>query len=697
MFSDLSAGTYTVNVRDANGCIKTDTITLEEPDPITADFVANTTLLSCFNDEDATITVLNVSGGQMGNYSYTLTTISPVPSTSGPQTSNVFENLGAGVYSITITDGYNCVLVSTPVVIDEPDPIISNLVVDTTPTCLLEAELTLSATGGTGTYEYSETIDFTVVLGTFTNSITFPVLPGTYNYYVRDINECIANISNDITVDPLPELEINLLSTNPQINCTGDNTGVIVATAQGGLGDYIYTLQDTSGNPIPADQNSPGVFTGLYAGTYVVQVESGDCLATSDVITITEPETSLDVTYEVTNVICHGEDNGRLEITADGGTGIIKYAISPNLDQFFVTNVFENLAPGFYDAIVQDELGCFITFSFEVEEPPVVLISIVADSIFPEICEGDQNGFFSIEIEGGTLPYSVSLDDYNGPYTTGGPTQTIFDFDNLSGGNHIVYVRDSSGCESEWNIEFPDSVFIEPIAEVEIFCVDNVSVNSVTVTVDGSLVDTSQLEYSLNNGPFQSSNVFTNLPPGTDYYITVRHANGCSRITEFFDIEAFEPVGLELIDGDLNEIIAFPSGGAGDYVYTFNGEDYGSTNVFIITESGTFEVIVTDSSGCQAIAIIEKDFIDICIPNYFTPNGDGVQDGWTIGCAPNYPNLVFSIYDRYGRKVATLRAGEKWDGTYNGTELPSGDYWFIVETDRSGEIRDFVGHFTLYR
>ena len=41
-------------------------------------------------------------------------------------------------------------------------------------------------------------------------------------------------------------------STNPTINCTGDNTGSIVATAQGGLGNYIYTLQDTSGTTIPA-------------------------------------------------------------------------------------------------------------------------------------------------------------------------------------------------------------------------------------------------------------------------------------------------------------------------------------------------------------------------------------------------------------------------------------------------------------
>ncbi len=697
VFTDLSAGTYTVNTRDANGCIETDTIILAEPDPIDADFVPSTTLLDCFNDHDATITVLNITGGQNGNYSYTLNTISPGPSSSGPQSSNVFEGVGAGIYSVTITDGYDCIFTSLPVTINEPDPIVSSLVVSTTQTCLAEAELTLSAVGGTGAYEYSDSEDFISVLGSFTTSVTFPVSPGTYNYYVRDENGCVDNVSNDITIDPVPDLEIELLSTNPEINCTGDNTGVIVATAQGGLGNYVYILQDTAGNTIPADQNSPGVFSGLTVGSYIVYVESGDCQATSELITITEPETALAATFEVTDVLCHGENNGRLEIITEGGSGVILYAISPNLDQYFETNIFENLEPGAYDAIVQDELGCFLTFNFEVDEPPVVLLSIVPDSTIPEICEGDQDGFFSIDIGGGTLPYSVSLDDYDGEYITGGPTQTIFDFDNLGGGDHIVYVRDSLGCESEWNIAFPESVFIDPDVDVEIICVDNQSINSVTVNVDENLVDISQLEYSLNDGPFQDSNIFMNLPGSTDNYITVRHTNGCTKTTEFFDINVIAPVWLFLEEGELNEIVAVVNGGTGDYTYTFNGVDFGDTNVFTITESGTFEVIVTDSSGCMAVAIIEREFIDLCIPGYFTPNGDGVNDGWTIGCAPNYPNLVFSIYDRYGRKVATLRAGQEWDGTYNNNELPSGDYWYVVETNLQGDERDFVGHFTLYR
>ncbi|WP_111682580.1 T9SS type B sorting domain-containing protein [Winogradskyella tangerina] len=697
VFSGLSAGTYTVTVRDAEGCLTSEVITLTEPAPITATFTPSTTTLACFGDQDASITVDMVSGGQGSNYTYTLNMISPQVSSSGPQTSNVFNDLGAGTYNITITDGFDCEMTSLDIVIANPTELDVDLVRASTQTCFIESTLTLSASGGTGPYEYSNTNDFTTILGSFASSTTFSVPEGEYAYYVRDANGCISNISNEITVDPLPELVVNLESSNPSINCAGDNTGSILADAQGGLGDYSYTLQDGQGNPIAATQNTPGYFTELVAGDYIVLVESGDCSAVSAPISITEPSTQLDATIAVNNVTCAGNNNGSVEITATGGTGVIQYAISPQLNQFFTTNIFENLAAGDYDLIVQDELGCYLTFNFTILDPEPVIITIIGDSFFPELCEGDANGEFSIDIDGGNMPYSVSLDNYDGPYTTGGPTQTVFDFTDLEGGDHIVYIRDAEGCESEWNITFPESVSINPELLIEATCDDNVQSNMVTVTVDDTTVDLADLDYSLNGGPYQLSNVFANVPVGMDHYISVRHTNGCIVNTEFFDIDPTEPVALALSEGELNEIIANATGGTGDYTFTMNGEDYGSENSFIISETGIYTIVVTDSNGCYAEAQIELEFVDICIPNWFTPNGDGEYDTWAPGCTENYPNLTFDIFDRYGRKVATYRVGEVWDGRYNGHELPTGDYWFVVQTNDPNVNREFVGHFTLYR
>ena len=696
-FTGLSAGNYTINVRDAENCIASTNIILDIPNPISADFTPSTNSLSCFGEQNGTITIDPVSGGQGSNYTYTLNTISPTVSSSGPQTSNVFTDLAAGTYSVTIEDGFNCTLTSVDIVISEPTPVNANLVVNTTQSCNTETTLTLSATGGTGSYTYSDNPNFSTILGSFTASTTFTVTPGTYAYYVRDANNCIASISNEITIDPLPELSIVLDSTNPTINCAGDNNGSITAIAQGGLGDYVYTLQDGNGNVITATQNLPGYFIGLVAGDYIVSVESLDCSVTSAPISITEPTTALDATIAITDVTCTGTENGAVEITSSGGTGIVKYAISPQLNQFFETNAFENLSPGDYDLIVQDELGCYLTFNFTISEPEQVILSIVPDSLFPELCDGDMDGEFSIDILGGNLPYSVSLDNYDGPYTTGLATQTQFDFSGLGGGDHIVYVRDAEGCESEWNITFPEPIIINPDVAVEYVCQDNSQGNTVAVSIDDSNTDLTEFDYSLDGGPYQASNIFTDVPVGPGHYIEVRHTNGCIQSTPLFDIEGYEPVELELSEGEINEILASATGGSGEYTYYMNDEDYGNQTSFIITESGIYTITVVDSSGCITQAQIELEFIDICIPNWFTPNGDGEYDTWSPGCTENYPNLTFDIFDRYGRKVATYQVGEVWDGRYNGHELPTGDYWFVVKTNDPNIDKEFVGNFTLYR
>ncbi len=292
----------------------------------------------------------------------------------------------------------------------------------------------------------------------------------------------------------------------------------------------------------------------------------------------------------------------------------------------------------------------------------------------------------------------MSLDNYDGPYSAGVSGQTVFDFTDLSGGDHTVYVRDAQDCESEWNITFPETISFRAIAEIEYICDHKTMSNEVGVILAESTVDPSELDYSLDGGPFQSSNVFTNVTPGTNHYIEVRHTNGCIQMTDAFDIEDYDPLSLTLSAGDeAGEIIANTEGGTGGYQYTLNEVDHGNNNTFIVSESGIYQVVVTDSAGCLTTAQIEMEIIEPCIPDYFTPNDDGTSDGWTVECEELYPNLTFDIFDRYGRKIATLRVGEYWDGTYNGNELPTGDYWYVVKPNSSALNREYVGHFTLYR
>jgi gliding motility-associated-like protein len=444
-----------------------------------------------------------------------------------------------------------------------------------------------------------------------------------------------------------------------------------------------------------APQNN-GNFNNLIAGTYQVIVTSFDCVSPPINVVISQPASPLVFTASITNVLCNGEGNGRVTINAGGGTGQISYAISPNLNQFFTTNTFSNLLPGNYDMIIQDANGCFIPFSFPITEP-ANLTSSLQGILTQELCAGDNSASFVVNVAGGTLPYSYSVDNQNGLYTLGSSTQTQFTITGQSGGNHFVYIRDANGCiTSRVPVALDQAVSIGSILTPELFCPDAAVFNAVTVAVNPSVGG--QVQYSLDGGTYQASNVFQNLGVGS-HYINVRHTNGCITPNQDFVITRIAPLTLSLVQGGLNEIVAIVSGGNGGYQYSINGVDYGSASTFVIDRTGTYSVMVTDRNGCTKTETISMVFVDIFIPNVFTPNGDGINDMWTPQNTFNYKSLVYYIFDRYGRKIITRTEGQFWDGTYNGVELPSGDYWYVIKVDgeSSGSDREFVGNLTLYR
>ena len=691
-FTGLVAGSYIVKVRDTKLCVSQVSVPLVNPTPITITATPSVTKVSCFGDKSATITAA-ANGGQGSNYLYTLnyTSLNPVIS-SGPQSSPVFTGLGAGSYSITVTDGWSCSVTSTVVTINEPTEVQANLVLASSQTCQTQSRLTLSATGGTAPYRYSATSNIATSVAMVGNSVTFPVGNGTFHYYVWDANGCASYISNDIQNDPLEPLAVGLDVENAVINCRGDLSGVIVAEAKGGLGNYVYTLVNGSGvaiTPAPV-QSTPGRFEGLAAGTYKVSVTSGDCNIVSVAVAIIEPLTALTTTPTVVNVTCNGNNNGEITINASGGTGIIKYAISPNLDQFFVTNKFVNLKPGFYDVIAQDENGCYVYMkNVQISEPNPITVNFDPLSIKQELCSGDKTGEFIITIGGGTAPFSTSIDD--GPFV---PNRVSFT--GLSGGKHKVIVKDANLCDASLDVPLNPAVTLNPTAVVSNDCVNDLPANKVTVTVDPSN-NPADVKYSLDNSPvFQSSNVFTNIDPG-DHFIMVEHKNGCADATAPFKINKVDPLTISLSLGGLNEIVATVTGGSGVYQFTVNGEAIGSNNKYIYFRSGDYTVTVSDSYGCSVSATKYFEFIDIKIPPIFTPNGDGENDNWKPTNTENYPDIKFIIYDRYGRQVGVFGAGQSWDGKYNGTELPMGDYWYILKLRHAQDDREFVGHFTLYR
>ncbi len=703
VFSGLSAGDYDVQITDDGGCTisRHDILTLSIPPSIVTDISPPVTL-TCYGDTNASVSADLPTGGS-GTYQYQLNVyanfgdMTPI-ATSGFQSSNTFNNLGAGVYSITVSDGWNCDVTTGQVEIDQPAEVMANLIQTAPRTCTTDASLLLTATGGdtTGTYQYFDIATATWINFNGGNTHTFTGVPAaTYQYTIRDANSCEAMISNEITVDPVPPLALDIDDSAAFINCTGEASATIIANASGGLGDYFYELYDAdpaTSAPIvgPIANNT---FSGLAAGNYYIRVISQDCETTTpNPIPIMDPIPLQVDREEFTDVTCSGLDDGTITVEVSGGTGEIFYAITPNLNQFDTVNTFTGLAPGVYDVIAQDRNGCFITFQFPIIEPDPIAASAI--NIQHEVCVGDADGSFDLEITGGTAPYRTSLNTNN----DADYVQDQLTFSNLPAGTHVVFIRDEQDCEANVIVEINPGVNLNATVIPIYTCNGVIPENTLEVTLEDSSVSGDVL-YALDStdpADLQLTPDFTNIAPG-DHYLTLVHANGCMNTIDFV-IESFEPLTLMLEQNNINEITAVVNGGSPDYTIIFDGNDNGTDNTYIINRTDTYLVTVIDSLGCEVSAEIEMEFIDIEVPNFFTPDGDGMNDYWIPENLEAFPNVLMIIFDRYGRELYRMGYGDTgWNGIYNSADLPTGDYWYIIKLQGENDDREFVGHFTLYR
>ena len=705
-FTGLSAGDFIITVTDASNCVENGIITLVRPDNFVP--TISTTGLTCFNGNTGTVFTTIPVGRNVdatATYEYQLntydTTGTTLISTSAQQSLPLFEDRSAGFYSITTVDNFGCYFTSPIEEITNPTEVTTHLIRTSSLTCLTGVELELSAIGGSGTYEYSQdNVNwFNLTAGSIAipnADITGPLPSGIYQFYVRDILGCPSVTSNEISEDdiiPLAFTEVNA----SRISCVGD-TATITADATGGLGNYMYELYTDVTLSAPfriAGPQTTGEFNNLTSGTYYINVLSGDCTAPAERIDIEEP-TLLEYTDSYTNALCYGDENGSITVTLSGGAGGYQYAISPNLNQFSSENTFNNLAPNPdtpYTVIAQDQNGCFIQLEYTITAPQILSATGIAT---PEVCTGDEDGTITLNIEGGTLPYSIRFSD-EANFVSYDSNTTL---NGLPAGGYIIFVRDANGCTTDVGITIEPGANLNATVEPIYECNSETPDNYLNITLeDPSVLDDGPLLYALDSTDPSDMNFesdFRNIAPG-NHYIAIAHANGCVRTIDF-EIDSFEPLAITLEQSGINQIEAIATGGQENYSFYFGDENNGMDNTYIVNRTDTYVVRVVDANGCEVEANIFIEFIDIEIPNFFTPDGDGLNDTWQPQNQEGFPEILTIIFDRYGREVYQMTLNSPgWDGLYNDTELPTGDYWYVIKLRGANDDREFVGHFTLYR
>ena len=407
-------------------------------------------------------------------------------------------------------------------------------------------------------------------------------------------------------------------------------------------------------------------------------------------------------------ISCNGEEDASISVGFN--QGLPPYSFDWGT---YGTNAqIDSLGIGNYAVTVTDAQGCTAVTVVEVTQPAILDMTIQISDYngFGTNCNGDSNGEAIALVSGGTAPYTYVWS--NGPQTI---TNT-----GLPAGIYQVTVEDANGCTLEEEIEITEPAPIELLLEgIPPTCFGE---------EDGSIeiIAPTGVDYlsSLNGGPFTSATLYEGLAAGTYGIAVQEQSSGC---TASQGIQLAEPSELlisntilEFEDGFYNLEIIFgdsiliPGFVLDPNVTDFWWEDPDSTLSCTLclnpiarpVRTTVYVLHVVDENGCITQIGVKIEVIkDVYFPNVFTPNGDGINDGFTGFGRPSSGSIeelwIFSRWGEFIYKGSGLPFNIEslgWDGTFKGEPMNPGVFAFmarVVFVD--GEVVIFKGDITLVR
>lgn len=576
LFSGLAAGSYSVSVKDASGCIATTSVVVGSTNGPSA--TATSTPASC-GSATGSITIAP-TGTAPFTYSINGFTY---------QANATFTNVAAGNYFVFVKDALGCTGAAIAVVNSIAGPSIS--AVSTPAACTVnDGTITATGSGGTGALEYS--LDGI----TYTSSFTFTNLaPNTYTVYVRDTLGCIETTTVTVTNASGLTLALSVVSSS----C--GNTGIITATATGGVAPLQYNLNGGA-------YQSNNVFSGLAPGTYNINVkDSNNCIVGKQAVVVSI--SGLSLTASVALQATCSSSNAVIVATGTGGAAPLTYSIDGTTYQ--ASGTFLNVAVGTYTVYLKDATGCIITQSGLVVTtsgvgPGISTFTFTLKDAL--VCDGTLGKIQNFKVNGSSCSScSFSLDF--GPFLAGN------NYIDIPPGQHYVIAKNAAGC-----------------TKIVPFTVNDTNGATATVAVIGSPCGSSTGQITLtgtngNGSPpyhystdggvtwsqFNTNVNLTGYAPGT-YTILMADDSGfdpdppgpncVTTLTVIVPATTGSPtLGITQVNetcGLANgSITASGSGGGGaPYSYNIDGGSFDVVNTFSNLVAGTYDIGVMDTNGC---------------------------------------------------------------------------------------------------
>jgi len=653
----LCAGTtYTVTLTDSTGCDTTITFNVDPFTDILANISSTPTLCSDTCNGTAT------AGPTGGTPPYTFSW-SPEP--GGGQGTPMATGLCPGSYDLLITDSVGCPHTESVLILG-PDPIVDNAVV-TPISCGGECDgtITLNATGGDGTYQYSWSPN---VIGQGTGA-AIDLCAGTYNVTVTDGNGCDSTFTY-VLIEP-PVLVISTSSTSSQCSlCVGTAT---VQISEGTLG-FVIAWTDALGNNV----GSTATLIDLCAGIYTVLVTDTNGCSTQSTVPVSDEDSEVLTTASgVTSCTnsCDGIVSVSYVCSAPLCTVLWTDALGNDLNQ--PTDQATGLCPGIYYVQVTNGNGC-VSIDTAFVTPPTGLIANI--SSVPVSCSGECNGEATVGVSGVSGPFTFTWSPEPPPINgQGTPSVT-----GLCAGTYSILITYGAGCDTTVSV-----LILEPLPLALAPVVTDVSCNG---DCDGTIAPTAQ------GGDGSYTYFWTPVPPNGqgvpiatglcagDHILTVTDGNGCS-ITDTITVN--EPQLLEVTatstisscpacDGTASALVV---GGTPPFNFSWmlNGTEIGTDQNAVDLCGGLYNLTVTDSSGCTAqllVPVQNANAETLTMINGFTScanDCDGIVSVDYICSAPICTTVWYNA------------AGDSIANTLTVSGLCHGDY-FVEVTNANGCI-----------
>ena len=630
VWTNLSAGTYTIYVQDSNGCGPvSQQLTIGDDAPITTITSVltpfNGQAIACSGDSTATATVASTGGSVGVNFIYQW------DANAASQTGTTATGLSAGVYFVTVTDTVsNCTDIAQ-VSVTEPSIVAVNIDTIVNVDCFGQATGAVQVSGLGGTAGYTYNIDFPAVqspLGTF---IGLP--EGNYTITATDVNACTATVGVSIT-DP-DSLAIDLDTVN--VSCFGLTDGEITAVVTGGT--PFTTGFGYSVTWSPSVSGAIDTLGTLAAGSYTMTVQDArGCLATATA-TVIEPTPIVVATDSLVPATC-ADTNGVLVLSATGGPSQLdglnnnyEYSIDGGLT-FQSSPIFTDLPSGFYDIVVRD-LGysqCIGVYAVDLGSNSNITGTI---DVSNESCFGYSDGTASVFTSSTAGGYTYQWFTDANPSTIISTSQTATGLDgnivpNAAGGVdtnfvYIVQVTDADGCvySDTAYIESPDVLDVSASLVADVSCYNGAD-GMLNASVTGR--DSLEVSYLWSNGATTAmATGLTASPPDTSYIIMITDSVGCNASDTITISQPAQPVAAFMTGNTVSctdstdGVITINSvaGGTAPYLYSYSVVGpYGSDAILSQgLGAGIYTVYVQDGNGCvdSVENIVIRDTLDYIV------------------------------------------------------------------------------------